>query len=288
MAFLSREGAVGFWRNGLMSVAAVTSMLAALLAFGGVVVGVWNLHHLLARAEAQLVAVAYLREGLSAAEVASARRMASNLRGVREVVFVSREEALRKLEQALGGVELEEVVRRNPLPHTLEVRPHRPGDLARVARSLRSIPGVEEVTYGEDATERLLSVSRLVRAGGATSAMTLGVVATVVSVNAVRLTVLARRQEIEIMRLVGASSWFVRLPFVVEGVLQGVIAGACATVLWAVFYPWFVGKAQQAWPFLPVVSPGQVLVPLAGLLLAGGLTLGVVGAALAVGRFLRP
>lgn len=279
---------MGFWRNGLMSVAAVTSMLAALLAFGGAVVGLWNLHHLLARVEAQLVVVAYLRDGLSAAEVATARRLASHLSGVREVVFVSREEALRKLEQALGGVELEEVVRRNPLPHTLEVRPHRPQDLAGVARSLRSVPGVEEVTYGEDATDRLLSVSRMVRAGGAASAATLAVVATVVSANALRLTVLARQQEIEIMRLVGASNWFVRWPLVVEGGLQGVVAGACATAFWGVFYPWFVGRAQQAWPFLPVLSPGQVLVPLAGLLLAGGLALGLVGAALSVGRFLRP
>lgn len=288
LAFLSREGAVSFWRNGLMSLAAVTSMLAALLAFGGALVSLWNLQHLAARVEAQLVVVAYLRDGLSAAEVESARRRASDLAGVREVVFVPREEALRRLEQALGGVELEEAVRRNPLPHTLEVRPERPQDLARVADSLRSVPGVEEVTYGEDATDRLLALTRLVRAGGAAAVAVLAVVATVVSTNALRLTVLARQREIEIMRLVGASSWFVRGPFLVEGVLQGTAAGLCAVALWAGFYPWLVGKAQQAWPFLPVLGPGQVLAPLAAALLAAGLALGLLGAVVSVGRFVGP
>ncbi len=270
-----------------MSAAAVSTMLAALLALGGALVSLWNLRALAARVEGQLVVVASLRDGLSSAEVERARRAAASLPGVLEVVFVPREEALRRLEEALGGVQLREAVRRNPLPHTLEVRPRTPQELRAVARALRSLPAVAEVTYGENATERLLALTRLVRAAGAASTLALAAVATVVSANALRLTVLARQQEIEIMRLVGATAWFIRWPFVVEGVLQGAAAAACAVALWAAFYPWAVGRLQEAWPFLPVLAPGQVVLPLAGALVAAGVGLGLVGALWSVGRFVR-
>jgi cell division transport system permease protein len=287
LAYLSREGVLGFWRNGLMSVAAVSTMLAALLALGGALVSLWNLQALATRVEAQLVVVASLRDGLSPAEVEAARAAAAGLAGVQQVVLIPREEALRRLEQALGGVQLREAVRRNPLPHTLEVRPRTPQDLRAVAQSLRSVPGVEEVTYGENAADRLLALTRLVRAAGAVATLALAAVATVVSTNTLRLTVLARQHEIEIMRLVGATAWFVRWPFVVEGGLQGAAAAACAVALWTGFYPWAVGKLQEAWPFLPVLTPGQVVLPLGGVLLGAGVGLGLAGALLSVGRFVR-
>ncbi|MER3455390.1 MAG: hypothetical protein C4304_00535 [candidate division GAL15 bacterium] len=284
--YLTREGAVGFWRNGLMSAAAVGSILAALLAFGGAVVTLWNLRELAARVEAQLVAVGYLREGLSPAQREAAQRAAAALPGVRAVSLVPREEALRRLEEALGGVDLARAAQDNPLPDTLEVKPSKPQDLRQVAQALRSVPGVTEVTYGADSTERLLSLTRLVRGAGGLSTLALGAVAVVVSTNALRMTVLARRQEIEIMRLVGAAAWFVRWPFLVEGLLQGLVAAACASAAWAAFYPWAVGRLQQAWPFLPVLPPQRVVLPLVASLLAAGGLVGLVGAAVSVRRFL--
>ncbi|MDR7390575.1 MAG: permease-like cell division protein FtsX [Armatimonadota bacterium] len=286
VAFLTREGVVGFWRNGLMSVAAVSSILAALLAFGGALVTLWNLQAVAARVEAQLVVVAYLRGGLSPAQREGARRAAERIPGVRTVSFVPREEALRRLEEALGGVELADAVRQNPLPDTLEVRPEQAQDLRRVAEALRSVPGVVEVTYGEDATDRLVGLTRLVRGAGAAATGVLGAVSVVVSTNALRLTVLARQQEVEIMRLVGATSWFVRWPFLVEGLLQGLVAAVCASVLWTVFYPWAVARLQQAWPFLPVLPASQVVLPLVASLLAVGTAVGLLGAAVSVRRFL--
>ncbi len=286
VAFLTREGAVGFWRNGLMSAAAVSSILAALLAFGGALVTLWNLQAVAARVEGQLVAVAYLRDGLSPAQREAARRAAERIPGVRTVSFVPRQEALRRLEEALGGVELEQAVRENPLPDTFEVRPDQAEDLRRVAEALRSVPGVVEVTYGEDATDRVLALTRLVRGAGAAATVVLGAVSVVVSTNALRLTVLARQQEVEIMRLVGATGWFVRWPFLVEGLLQGLVAAVCASALWTVFYPWAVARLQQAWPFLPVLPPSRVVLPLVASLLAGGASVGLLGAAVSVRRFL--
>lgn len=285
-AYLTREGVVGFRRNGLMSAAAVTSVLAALLAFGGALVSLWNLEALAAQVEAQLVAVAYLQDGLSPAQQERARRAAAAIPGVRAVTFVPKQEALRRLEEALGGVELRAAVRQNPLPDTLEVRPERAQDLRRVADALRAVPGVSDVTYGADATDRLLGLTRLVRGAGGAATLILGGVSVVVSANALRLTVLARRQEVEIMRLVGATAWFVRWPFLVEGLLHGLLAALCASALWAGFYPWAVARLHQAWPFLPVLPSRQVVPSLVAALLAAGVAVGLVGAALSVRRFL--
>ncbi|MCS7234550.1 MAG: permease-like cell division protein FtsX [Armatimonadota bacterium] len=285
-AYLTGEGAVGFWRNGLMSMAAVSAIVAALLAFGGAVVSLWNLEALALRVEAQLVAVAYLREDLSPAQREAARRAAAAIPEVRAVSFVPREQALRRLEEALGGVELAAAVSKNPLPDTLEVYPNRAQDLPRVAEALRSVPYVADVTHGGDATERVLALTRLVRGAGAAVTLAMGAVSVVVSANALRLTVLARKEEVEIMRLVGATSWFVRWPFLVEGLLQGLVAAACASAFWTAFYPWAVARLQQAWPFLPVLPTLRVVPLLVAWLVAAGAFVGLLGAAVSLRRFL--
>jgi cell division transport system permease protein len=269
-----------------MSMAAVGAIVAALLAFGGAVVSLWNLEALASRVEAQLVAVAYLKEDLSPAQLEAARRAAAAIPHVRAVSVVPREENLRKLEEALGGVELAQAVTRNPLPDTLEVYPNRAQDLPRVAEALRSVPYVADVTYGGDVTDRVLALTRLVRGAGGTATLAMGAVSVAVSANALRLTVLARQEEVEIMRLVGATSWFVRWPFLVEGLLQGLVAAACASAFWAVFYPWAVARLQQAWPFLPVLPTLRVVPLLVAWLVAVGALVGLLGAAVSVRRFL--
>lgn len=284
-AYVLVEGWRGFRRNGLMSAASVTTLTCALTSLGASVLLLWNLHRLGERVESQLVVVAYLRSDLGPREVeralASIRRIGGSAR------FVSRQEALRRLERVLGGVELGDVVRSNPLPDTIEVRPRRPAEIAQVASALRLVPGVEEVTYGGTGAERVLAATRLVRWLGGGLTLLLGSVAGVVIVSTVRLTVLARRTEVEIMGLVGASHALIRGPFLVEGALQGTCAALLALLLLGPGYVLFVRALGRAWPTWPLLPPLEALPPLGGLVLAAGIGTALVGSAISIRRFLR-
>ncbi|MDR7438659.1 MAG: permease-like cell division protein FtsX [Armatimonadota bacterium] len=274
----------GIRRHGAMSVASITTLLAALLALGGSFLVLLNLQRLAAHVEAQLVAVAYLREGLSPRQIQRAVEAAGRV-GQR-VVFVPREEALRRLQESLG-LDLRDVVRTNPLPDTLEVYPTRPADLPRVLQALRSIPEVEEVVHGGDVVDRVLAAARLVRWGGGGATAVLGIVAVVVIMNTVRLTIHARRPEIEIMRLVGATEGLIRAPFLVEGTLHGGLAALLALGLLGVGYTLGVRLLTSAWPIWPVVPPQDAVPLLAAVLLVSGMGIAGGASGLSTLRFLR-
>ncbi|MGH2348677.1 MAG: FtsX-like permease family protein, partial [bacterium] len=111
-------------------------------------------------------------------------------------------------------------------------------------------------------------------------------VAVVVVVNTIRLTVIARRQEIEIMGLVGATRWFIRWPFLIEGMLQGLLAATASAALLASGYAITAARLESSLPFLPLLPAREVVTALAGILLLVGVGVGTAGSAIAVRRFL--
>jgi len=278
------EGWRGFRRNGLMSAASVMTLSSALLGLGTSVLLLVNLHLMSTRVESQLVAVAYLRADLSPQRVEQVLGAARRLGG--SVRFVSRQEALRRLETALG-MAVADLVRSNPLPDSIEVRPDRPAELPRIASALRRLPGVEEVTYGGRAVDRILAATRLVRWLGGGLSLLLGAVAGVVVASTVRLTVLARRSEIEIMDLVGASRALIQAPFLVEGGLQGICATLLALSLLAPGYAGLVRVLDRAWPTWPLLPLHGAIPLLAAVLLVGGIGTALLSSAIAIRRCLR-
>ncbi len=270
-----------------MTVAAVSTTAVALSALAAALLALWNLRALADAVESQLVVVAYLQEGLEPQQRYTVQQRARSLAGVREVRFVSREEAIRRLERVLGGVNLQDALTNNPLPDTLEVHLHRAADLPRLARAVRQVPGVVDVTYGADVAHRVLEATRLVRLGGLGIAVGLAGVAGIVNYNALRLTILARRREIEIMRLVGATASFIRRPFLVEGVLHGLVGGLVASGLILGGYAGAVARMTRTWPFLPLVPWEQVALPLLGVVLGAGVVVGLAGSATSVARYVR-
>lgn len=288
MGYAAAEATGAFRRNGLMSAAAVSTIMAALLPVGAAVALGANLRMMVAAVEEQVEVVAYLQEGVD--QAARQRLMAQirSLPGVRRVVFVGRDEALRRLQAALGEqVSLRDAVETNPLPDSLEVAPTDPRQSRAVAAAVQRLPGVEDVTYGARTVDRLLALTALLRAAGAAAAALLGGVAVIIIMNTIRLTIIARRQEIEIMQLVGASPWYVRSPFVLEGALQGLAATALAALLLVPGYALLLHRARQTLPFLPLARPPEVLPGMVLALSLGGVVVGMGGSTLALRRYLR-
>jgi len=162
--------------------------------------------------------------------------------GVDSVSYMSKEEALEEFKQQLGSdVDLLEVLEENPLPASLRLRLQEDArtseKLELLAAWIREMPSVEEVRYGDLWVQRLERYVQVFLLLDLIVGIVVAISALFVISNTVRLTVLARQRTIEIMRLVGATDWFIRTPFVVEGALQGAMAGAIAmSVLWTVHH----------------------------------------------------
>jgi cell division transport system permease protein len=281
------DAAAGFRRNGLMTVAAVTTVMVALLVVGaGVLLGS-NLARVAAAVEAQVEVVAFLQEGLGADGGRRLRETLTALPGVASAKYVARDEALARLQNHLGdGAAFNDLVKTNPLPDSVELQLTDPSMAPSVAREVSRQPGVSEVTYGGQIVDRVVALSRSVRLVAGLLTAFLAGVALIVVVNTIRLTVIARRQEIEIMQLVGATRWFIRWPFLIEGLLQGAAAAGMAIAILAVIYALGAARLSTSLPFLPLVGPREAIEPLATAVLVGGAGVGVLGSMIAIRRFL--
>jgi cell division transport system permease protein len=204
---------------------------------------------------------------------------------VKEFSFISKEDALKLMKERYP--EITENLARNPLPPAYEVIPVDGDRVQEVAASLEPAPaGVEKVTYGEKKAERVLQVATIIGVIFLVGSIILLIASTILIANTIRLSIFSRRREIEVMKLVGATNWFVRAPFMLEGIVCG-LAGSIVAVFLLLLakelaLPGIMGRIEspddiQAWSF-PVVAL---------ILICVSLLVGAAGSGITMRRFLR-
>jgi len=238
--YLMRESVHSFGRLKGVSIVSTLIMSVALLMLALFTLLTVNLRAVARTFQKEIEIIAFLEDGRTEAEIQDLRQRLLEHHGVESVSFVSKEDALAEFRTQLGpDSDLIDVLDENPLPASLRVKlaegSRNSETLELLAAWMRAMPGVEEVRYGDQWVARL---ERYVQVFLLMDLLVGGVVvvsALFVTSNTVRLTILARERSIEIMRLVGATDWFIRTPFVLEGALQGgAAAGVAMAVLWGV------------------------------------------------------
>lgn len=283
-----RDAIGGLRRNGLMAAAATTTIAIALMVAGGGVLASVNLAHLASVLESQVEIVGLFRRDLTLQQQHRVLAAAKDLPGVRAAELVGRAEALRRLQKTYGSLaSVGSHLKRNPLPDSIEVRASGAGQVRAVAASLERIAGVEEVLYGTPVVDRIVALTRAVRITGAALAGALFAAALLIVLNTIRLTIAARRQEIEIMTLVGATPGFIRGPFVLEGVLQGAAAALAATAVLVAVYAYLAVQIAGSLPFLPVLPPRDALPGALAVVWLLGIAVGIAGSEIGMRRYLR-
>ncbi|MCL6451785.1 MAG: permease-like cell division protein FtsX [Acetobacteraceae bacterium] len=275
-------------RNALLSGVSVSTVALCLLVLGAFVLAALNLQALAGTVEAQVEVRAFLKDGLSPQRTSQLVTAVQELAGVREVKFVSRGEALRRLGEQLGkdsGV-LEAVGDSNPLPDAIEVKVE-PRLMDQVTEALSAMSEVDRVLGRRELVGRILAVTQAMKALGLGLAALLAVATLVVIANTIRLTVFARRAEVRIMKLVGATDGFIRGPFVLEGMMLGFVGAVVASAAAWYGYGWLSGLVRSSLPFIPVLPRDQLLPSVALGLVALGTVLGALGSAISLRRFLR-
>ena len=242
-----------------------------------------NVRHMVSRIEGGLVVQVYMKKGERADEVHSRLKANPMVSAVR---VISPEEALERLRAKLGNqAKAVALLGQNPLPWSLEIQVHRVEHITPLVRDLVVFPSVEEVLYSGKLVERLSTISR------ASSAISAGILILTIAIsalvifNTIRIAIYSRKEEIEVMLLIGATKTYISLPFVFQGMLLGA-GGALLAVggLWAT-YAAAVNAVRSALAFLDIIVNHRILVQFFFLLFATGATMGWMCSWLAVSRF---
>ncbi len=285
--YFFREVLTNLRRSPLMNVASVTTVLTLTMILGFFVALVLNLDALAKELIAEIQVVAYLEDTVKSEGIRELQSKLRTLPHVTAVEFVDKETAFKTLMQRLNGrVQLNDVTR-NPLPNSFEVKVDDGAQLEAVAKTVQELPGVQKVKYGEAVAHKMMAFNRVVRAVGATVLGLLLASTVLVVSNTIRLTVFARRKEIEIMQMVGAARWFIQAPFVLEGILQGLLGSALAAFLVSTSYDAVMPQLARTVPFLPVLPPSAVLPQVVPGLVLLGVVVGAAGSLLSVNRYLK-
>jgi len=291
-AYFWKSAVQGVQRTPLIHLLAVITIAIVLLAAGLVRSSVQLLDSLTETIGGDVELTIYLKEGATESDAADvARTLESRTRG--SAVVVSPQAALARLRAELRGVgDVLTDLPSNPLPYSVQLRVapgFRTTDALRsLAAEAKAMPEIQDADYGEEAVARLAAIARAVRYAGLVGFTVIGLATVFIVAATLQLAIYARRDEIEIQKLVGATDRFVKAPFLVEGALQGLVGAALAlAALWA--FSALVGPRLQLL-FAFVLRPGTELSPnpsVAGELLLAGCALGLSGSFVAVGRLLR-
>jgi cell division transport system permease protein len=272
-----------------MSLASATTMALSLMVVAIFLILARNMEHLATAVEKQVEIKAYVAEGTSPAAVAALKEGLAQLPGVAKVKFVSREEALVQLKVQFGDKRglLEGVEEQNALRDSFLIQAARPELVDAVVERVRGMAGVAEVIFKRDLVHRIFRTTGLLRLAALSLATVLGLAMALIVSNTIRLTIIARGTEIGIMKLVGATDAFVRRPFVLEGVLLGLVAAAIAGAAVAVGYAQLASGLLTLMPFLPLLPVNPLVWQTCAVVAALGVFIGAVGSSISVRRYLR-
>lgn len=281
--YFTKEAANGLLRNGLMTLTAVGTITLALIILGSFYVVLTNTNHFAEMAKGVLEIRVYLEEKANAV---SLQNKILAMDGVKEVRYVSKQEGAKWLEKTLGVKEIF-MTTDNPLPDMINIKLKDDANVKDLATKVDTLPGVEEIEYGQTFVESMMIIVQVVTAVGIGLIIIIGIVVLYIIINTIRLTVFARRKEIEIMKLVGATDWFIRWPFLLEGIMIGLSGAMLSVILLSKTYHLLNQYVKQLAPFIPLLAEKTINSGMFLILAAAGFAFGAIGSMVSIKKFLR-
>ncbi len=261
--YFLKEGFSGLKKNLLMTVASIIAVAAciSIMSFSYCVVS--NLQYMLDQMEDSIGISVFLKGNLTSEDIENMKTTISGLDHVTNVTYISPADALDQLKDQWGADEdifigLDDT--NNPLSHSFQVELDQIESQDAVLAELQKIEGVDKVEYGQSLSEMLMSVSNVFQVAGILVMLVLGVISVMIIINTIRISVMNRRVEINIMKYVGATDWFIRWPFIIEGIIIGLI-GAVLPML--VGMPMYGKTVSLFYNHIPFVETSFVSVWLA-------------------------
>ncbi len=287
LGYLTKEGFRNVWVNRLMSLASITVLMACLVIIGLGAMLFFNINALLDKIESQNVIMVYIEDGTTDQEIEKLNKDIYALGNIQDCIFVSKEEAFEKQKEELGedSALLEGID--NPMPDAYKVVVNDMNFFRQAVNGLKKLESVEQVRENSDVADKLIDIRYAVTIVIAGMVLLLFIVSLFIIANTIRITMFSRRLEISIMKAVGATNWFIRWPFMIEGIVIGIIS---SLVSFGVLSGLYYGVAYIFKDLLQLFEPvkfgpyaGYILLLFAGI----GMFTGSVGSLFSMGKYLK-
>jgi cell division transport system permease protein len=292
-SFFLREALRGLRRSSAPALAALLTVVLTAVVLGVFIPIVQATTGTANEVRSRVVVDVYIKESATAVEQADLRTAIEDTANVKSVDYISKQEALARAQgkNPKAFREGAELLGSNPLPASFRVTPDDPDELDQIVTSLSSgsepqLSAIDEVRDREEDTDKILSATGLVKALTAGLAVLLVFASIALIANTIRLSVFARRREVEVMKLVGATNWFIRWPFVIEGIIVGFLGGVLAVLLLGILKATFVDPLADRFALL--AAPDTIDFPLlVAMLMAACVLVSAMGSGITLRRFLR-
>ncbi|HIU64293.1 MAG TPA: ABC transporter permease [Candidatus Avacidaminococcus intestinavium] len=276
-------------RNQLMSLASVSTVALSLLVLGFFMVMVFNTNHIAKYLETQVQISVYMADDISEEELSSTKEILKTMPGVTEIKAITKEEALERFKERLGSQStlLDSIGEENPFPYSFELHVDAPERISQLAPRIDELEGVETAKFGQEVVENLFKLTKILRWGGALLVCLLAMATLFIIVNTIRITVFARRREVNIMKYVGATDWFIRWPFLLEGMFLGFVGALVAAIIINQIYGAILNNVHAALAFFPLLPTWPLLLYVSLSLLVIGTAIGAAGSFISLRKFLK-
>ncbi|NBI07827.1 permease-like cell division protein FtsX [Senegalia massiliensis] len=292
IAYTLKQGLQGVWRNRMMSLASIGSVTSTLIILGIILILVLNVNNLSVMLKQEFDEIEiFLSEDATDEEKTKLEKDLRDVKGISDVKYKSKEEALKSMkDQWKDNSYLLEDLEENPFPDSFILRINDLDNSDKIVNSIKDMEGIEDIKYYRDIIERTVTIANIVRTGGIIIIAILILISIFIISNTIKITVAARKKEINIMKYVGATNGFIRGPFIVEGVLLGILGSIVSIALIGYGYKYLFDIAsQRLYVFATVymIPYYQILNDIVIMFVAIGVGIGVIGSVISLRRFLN-
>ena len=287
--YFIKEVYTSFKRNIWMTLASIFTVVLSLFILGFFSIVILNLNKMADTLESQVQISVYLKDDLSQEEIDETKETLSKIEGLQDIKFTTREVAMENFKERLGDQQflLDALDDTNPLPDSFSLTVTSPQQVKTIADTVVALDSVESASYSQDIINHLFNLTHLIRLIGVALIILLTGAAIFIISNTIRLTVFARRKEIAIMKYVGATDWFIRWPFLLEGICLGFIGGGLATIFLYIVYNQVTQEIYEAMAFFPLIPQHPFIDYISLAILVAGIIIGALGSTISLKRFLK-
>ena len=286
-----KEGFKNISRNGWMSVASIGAVTVTLILVGAFLALIFNVNQIANNIESDVEVKAFIERTADEEDVRALNADLEMISGVESVTFASNDEELESLIESMGeeGEAWRLFKQDNPLTHAFIIKPKVPQDTADIAAEVKTLDNVREVTYGKETIDRLFTFNDYARNIGLVLIIGLVLTAIFLISNTIKLTIMARSEEIGIMKLVGATNGFIRWPFFIEGMLLGALGAVVPILLLLIGYNYLEHnlRSKISFSFVDFLPFYPFAIQLSLVILLIGVFIGMWGSVMSIRKFLK-
>lgn len=289
LCYFLRETVTSLVRNRFMAVASILTVTLSMFILGAFLSAVLNINHMATYLESQVEMTVYLKDGIKTDDVMAVGKQLKQLNGLKGISFTNKDQALANFRESMGDQSaLLDSMNGNPLPASYKISFQSPDQLQDAVNLVKKYPQVDDVQYGQEIVEQLYRVAQFIRISGIILILFLAAAELFIISNTIRLTVFARRREIQIMKYVGATNGFVRWPFLFEGMVIGFIGSGISSILLWLCYRMIQEEIHNAGlVFIPLLAMYPFIVHVAIFLLVAGIIIGALGSAISLRKYMK-